>query len=735
MNLDFKIELKSDTCFGGENSVSGLVDTEIATDSNGIPIIPGRRVKGLFREACTELMEFGIVTEEKFHKMFGVSGGEKEELIFETLYPENYEPLCRFLDQAKEDANWDCYTKKEKVLEYYTAIRTQTALSKEGVAQKNSFRISRVVKKDITFEGEIHAGNLTQEEIEILKICAAMIRHMGTNRTRGMGNVKCTIVEKAEKPGYEQPNTELCDMEFYANELYDKEDTFIPVRILLNQPCVLEKNYISGSILKGLYISAYRKFSKKEELHEDEIFRKLFLENNVKFGYCWPIKKHSYLENEKLYWPTPHTLVKTKKEDTGKIYDLAGYGTENLFNILDEKERLKDEFVYLDSECVYTTSVDRMEAYHHRRALDRSKGHASAENGQLYSREALCPGQEFYGEIHGPKGLLKLLKFILPEGMTGFIGASRTAEYGKVTVSYKEYEDEEEREAAEVEDMTVITLLAPMVVMDEYGKDSTKIQDVVRTIWGETTERVESFVKEDDVYGYNAKWNMPVPQRKVLAPGSVIVIYDREADEDEIEKMNRTFYGLYQNEGYGRICVNWHGGKLELERREAIEKHQREIPAYEECKCKDYVEACLMDMLKKICSQEEASDFCYNFRSKLKAAPNSHVLSGMYQICKTSTDFTILSKQILKAAKRSTKKNSEWFKKIHEFIFAQENQVSNVNNEFIKQGKIKIERSNLTSGYQSKLQELLEQKAFQIFIDITMKIIYEVHLMKERGGK
>ncbi len=747
MKLKITIEALSDICLGGGKNMTGIVDTEVITDDYGIPILPGRRIKGLFREAATELLEFGMIDQKIVDKLFGVGGGEGKSLIFQTIYPEKYGEMCEFIKHMKKQEKdlWKTYAKKEKVQEFYTAVRSQTALTEEGVAKKNTLRNIRVAKKGITFYGEIFCPyNMSRKEIELLQSCASLIRHIGTNRTRGMGNVRCTI-EKIENVT-KKDETIKQNIENFKKENLDQkgekvQDTFIPVSILLKQPCILEKNYISGNILRGLYVAAYAKLYPTKELHEDELFQRLFLKNEVKFGYCWPISKKG--NSEKLYFPTPCSFVQEKKSNSEDRFDLAACeDAEEIFDELDGKERCKEEFSCLsflnDSDVVYIKSMARMENYHHRRAKDRSKGHSASESsdaldGQLYTREAICAGEEFYGEIFGPSDLLKVLKELIEDGEYAQIGASRTAEYGEVQISYQN--NKKKAESLELDNKIVLTLLSPMVVLDEYGNETTDVDRVLYTITGKIPKKVHSFCREETVYGYNAKWNMPISQRNVLMPGSVFVIYEDKLDSEEMEKMNETFYGLYQNEGYGRIFVNLHGEELELSSREEAETELTNLQ-YKEWGCQDYVDFCLIDMIRTFCSENDSSDFCYRLRKVIERVPNANVLSGLQQICKTSANFKDLSLQLSSAADRATKKNSEWFGKIHKMIFGKEPidlkneyKTGNIDNEFLKAGKGKIEENNiLAREYKKRMNQLLEKNSFEIFKEIIVDMIYDVHL-------
>ena len=54
-------------------------------------------------------------------------------------------------------------------------------------------------------------------------------------------------------------------------------------------------------------------------------------------------------------------------------------------------------------------------------------------------------------------------------------------------------------------------------------------------------------------------WNLPKIQAQALAAGSVIVFSIKNGIKYDLTKLDRSFFGLRQSEGYGQIVVNQHG--------------------------------------------------------------------------------------------------------------------------------------------------------------------------------
>ena len=85
-----------------------------------------------------------------------------------------------------------------KVTDYFTTVRIQTAIdSKKGSTKEHSLRNFRVLKKGLTFFGEIIIEGETNAEIEerkaLIVLAIKNMRQLGTSRTRGLGLIDCIV--------------------------------------------------------------------------------------------------------------------------------------------------------------------------------------------------------------------------------------------------------------------------------------------------------------------------------------------------------------------------------------------------------------------------------------------------------------------------------------------------------------------------------------------------------------
>jgi len=69
----------------------------------------------------------------------------------------------------------------------------QTRIDDEGIADDHSLRTIRVIRKGLTFEGEIKTQIPNADSEFLLELACANLRRIGTKRNRGLGEVKCSL--------------------------------------------------------------------------------------------------------------------------------------------------------------------------------------------------------------------------------------------------------------------------------------------------------------------------------------------------------------------------------------------------------------------------------------------------------------------------------------------------------------------------------------------------------------
>lgn len=197
---EYKIQVKlvTEAIFGSGHSIPGSVDLEVVYDECGLPYMKAKTFKGNFREAMDDIVN--EIGKERYSFMIDELLGKSESGInqWKTLnfsdlrLPEN-------IRNTIKKATLEDKLQSGEVMEALTDVRSFTSVDEEGSTIKGSLRQMRVIKKDITLEVDLHTERkLTEEELGLLSMTSRYLRHIGTMRTRGKGEIDCTFLEKCK---------------------------------------------------------------------------------------------------------------------------------------------------------------------------------------------------------------------------------------------------------------------------------------------------------------------------------------------------------------------------------------------------------------------------------------------------------------------------------------------------------------------------------------------------------
>ncbi len=204
------IELKSDALIGSGEGFGALIESDIVFDDLGIPYIPSKRIKGCLREAaceiCHMLKDLGITSfmdltanpkdESDFtilNDTFGKPGQDKPTPVyFSNLTIRDYEKEREWLEYLLHQ--YPSIISREGILSAFTALRQQTAIDETGIAKEHSLRTIRVIKRGLTFTGEITLKE-DGERVRLLSLACLNLGSMGSKRRRGFGEVECRFFD------------------------------------------------------------------------------------------------------------------------------------------------------------------------------------------------------------------------------------------------------------------------------------------------------------------------------------------------------------------------------------------------------------------------------------------------------------------------------------------------------------------------------------------------------------
>ncbi|MCE2434142.1 MAG: hypothetical protein J4F29_14675, partial [Candidatus Latescibacteria bacterium] len=411
------------TSAAGEGRV-GVVDRDIAFDDLGLPILPGRRIKGLWREAYRDVADAWALCDESpmpVAHIFGNSGQGNAR-----LYVANAE-----LQEASSLREWLRYLQYNKklspdgVVEHFASVRAQTAIDRRtGAALENTLRLTRTLKADLVFQARVRFFEPPDNTLlNALSLGAAALQHMGTARTRGLGKVSCRLLACGKNGQCRDLTDEVLDKNALPSITQTASDqpaqtskahvtpsfrstctvpTYIlRYRIVLTAPAVIPtvegdpntvvtRRDIPGSNIWGA--AAWHYLSQPNHTPEDDTFRHAFLDGGLRFLTAYPEADDPEVYNgmpQRLI-PIPHSIRKFKKDE--KLMDFVKQLPGE-----DPIKRLDRRYAIISKGRLATQAVKTELNYHHARAKDRSKGRALGaevpDGGAFFTYEAIEAGQ------------------------------------------------------------------------------------------------------------------------------------------------------------------------------------------------------------------------------------------------------------------------------------------------------------------------------------------------------
>jgi CRISPR-associated protein Csx10 len=223
MNYKIRIKLKSDALIGSGEGFGAIIDTDVVFDEVGIPYIPGRRIKGCLRDSANEVCQ--MFKKSNISNFIDLSKNAKGNgfVVIEKVFgtPENvsYLNVSNLTIAEYENnrtslkrlfKNYPAILSKDEVVSFFTIIRQQTKINDEGVADEHSLHTVRAVKKGNIFEGGIFINNSDLDTLKLLWLACINLRHLGTKRNRGYGEVNCYLFDDIKKIEFEKDLEGVC---------------------------------------------------------------------------------------------------------------------------------------------------------------------------------------------------------------------------------------------------------------------------------------------------------------------------------------------------------------------------------------------------------------------------------------------------------------------------------------------------------------------------------------------
>jgi len=302
---------------------------------------------------------------------------------------------------------------------------------------------------------------------------------------------------------------------------------------------VYTKNYIPGNTVLGIIVNRFsKKRNPKKDMHTDKQFYDWFLSGQVIFS-------HAYIsENEMCLYPVPFSIQKDKYgDDDAPFFDRLHLSEDD-----HPGTRYTPKFCNIQGERIVIKDVKKDINFHH--ARDRIKG--IPEFGQIFNYESISPGQIFMGTIKGTETDLRQMIETCGDSWMAHAGRSKNAQYGQIEFSFI-HQHPQKIEDPKIEGTSIsLTLLSDTILHNQFGFPSLDICDLKKDL-PSGIEVTKSFVKNDLIEGFSAKWRLKTPSAPCLKAGSTFLLEISEpCDLDSLKEIQKKGLGERIHEGFGQ---------------------------------------------------------------------------------------------------------------------------------------------------------------------------------------
>lgn len=592
MQYKMMIELLSDTCPASGAVYNSAVDTEVEYDRYGLPFISGKRIKGCLRESALQLFDWG--KKVPIEELFGSKGSQSGCLVIDNARVPEYERCCKELEE-EEDAK---LTHPMNVLGLFTSLRYQTSLE-HGIAKQEALRCQRVLKKGNCFESMV---SFPEAYYDTMNDICKITRHMGMNRTRGMGEIAIRLEPVEEEQEKKKP---IHYEEIRKTDLEDERTYRLSFHLKLQEPVIVKsidkgqentKDYLEGSKILGM-IAGWLGKEEYRKIMEDEpvCCSNLYLSEGKNRGIPVPVsyRKVKDSADQKIYDYASDSKVEGNQEETeGKQME----GVESGYLIQGKNGKI-------------IQNVETQVRYHHSRPEDKSYGHALKNGqGEFYQMSSIVEGQSFAGFLQAKGWQMEKILLKMEDKGQVRIGYGKNTEYGKAQLILNEVSLLEEKTEPKL-GSCLLYLLSPVLFYDQNGMASCDVSDLMEGLsyyLSEKTGReicleadpMERYLNYAMTGGWQTTWHAPKQTLVLLNKGSVIRIKERDGKPLPVSTES-FFFGERTAEGFGEMMLCPVPEKREVDLKQTDEEKKNEAFAEAAFEEKERSSSFLIDQLKK----------------------------------------------------------------------------------------------------------------------------------------
>jgi len=593
IQLTFTLTFDSDWHINAGFGSGSLADAKIERDSDGVPIVSGSSLKGLFRDALFDLQS--QMSSDTYQNVPAADVGDQ------LLGSPGHESRWTF-GHARPQSHLELSGQKISETDMATVITGVAVDARTRRAEENKFYTRELgMAQAFTFTVTATPDAEIEQDAMWLVAAASYIRRLGGRRRRGTGKCHIQLSDNTLHNGLlAQFASHFCGIGQAADVTLENTDTGrasakdiatkrFRIWIYSQRPIVISStpeagnNYAGRQDIPGRTIRGALAWKVASTDRNTQAFRDLFVLGGARFSNLIPTTYDA-----KPIAASPMGLQKVSKEPYVSVMlkppDEKGKGYT-------KKHILREGYPVVEKE---DSSRLRNKTHMHVRINPQTK---RANDGDLYSYEAPDSGVLYVGEIEltqqAWKDFADLLAINLNQAFSLRIGKARRRSYGLSKVYIEELKSDDavkswmpvpfetrwQAPSTTDDNKFILTLASDTIALDTWGRfrqgfdrewlaellgedlvvyDPHKDEEEPAQFDLEVMQRV---VKNKLVQGFNMRDGLPQWRDIALIAGSSVTIrINNLAIKDKVkvalQKLERDSIGLRRDEGFGRLIVN-----------------------------------------------------------------------------------------------------------------------------------------------------------------------------------
>jgi CRISPR-associated protein Csx10 len=566
--LALRIEFLSDWHVGTGDTLSIDVDAAIARDHEGFPMVPGKTLTGLLRDAAEQIApSLGEGWDEWVEALFGTQIGASRNgaMCAATLSvrPARLRGRLRRAIASDPDAR--------TMVRLLAATRSSTAVDERGAARAGSLRTIEVARAGLVLIApvELHVdGSGRDAAIAFVAACARMTESIGGGRRRGLGRARVTLVR------IDRDVETAVEPDDWASALPEQAPP-APPRDAAHVAVAAASGQEGATVVVRLDIEALTPVLASPQRRGNESVSLTYLPGATLLpivaralaaqGVDVPtaladgtlVVRHAHPAvrgadgRDGRAWPAPAVFTHAKGDARSEWWSsLAGVERPQ------GSPRKAVRSGWLSPDGLARQSV-ALASRMHNQIDDRSQ--RTPDHGGLYVYEAIAAGQHFVAEVV-LAGACAARATDLCAAISGpaSIGRSKKDDYGSVVVTARidDQQTASEPAAATPASSTVLCLSDVVIDAPNLGPTAAPIAlaDAVARATGvpllQPTAR--SIVRSARIDTWHASWGLPRPTLVTIAAGSVLEV----TPGLNVAPGERLRIGERTAEGFGDVVVS-----------------------------------------------------------------------------------------------------------------------------------------------------------------------------------